>query len=710
MNDTHLRRLELRRAAFYRGVQFISAVALNAFLLMTLDDPDLLGGRHSVSFVGAGVVAVFSLLGLTGFLLANRGRNAGFWFYAAAYFSMVPWFVLAFRRDWLMSLIGIMINGTIGATLLWRARQRALKRLPVQHMRAELFGAWGPSLLWLNSVAVITGVLEAGFRETVITAGIVLALLLVFGSLLVSCVLEWRHRRPSLRTGPHLEWLLLVVLACVAVFGRHGMAHLDAATLFNRYWTALVTLAAFRQFIVLSRHFLRTRYAWRLSRYFFRRPAQLTALSFATVILTGSLWLSFPHMSQTGTPIRFADALFTSTSAVCVTGLVTLDTPKAFTFLGQMVIMILIQIGGLGIVTLSTFAAIILGKNIGLGQEFTLDRMIGDSSVRNVVRLVKFICIATLAIEAAGAALLLPQFLSNGFGWRTSLWKAVFHAISAFNNAGFALQSDNLVSFNRQPGILMTVSTLIVCGGLGFGVLHWLWLRLHGNRMRLNLHIAAVLLGTALLLVAGAAIFFATEYNHAFAGMSLVDRMANAWFQSVTPRTAGFNTVDMEALHPLNRFVTIILMFIGVAPGSTGGGVKITTIFVMLLAVRAVMRGEDEVHGLGYSLDTATVFRAGSILMLCLTSCVVCLAVLLATQPCNDVTKFTTEKLMFETVSAFGTVGLSMNVSPSLNGIGKIAIVALMYVGRVGALTLVLSLRRLIRPGIRYPRADIMLG
>jgi len=368
------------------------------------------------------------------------------------------------------------------------------------------------------------------------------------------------------------------------------------------------------------------------------------------------------------------------------------------------VILCLIQAGGLGIMTLSTFAAIMIGRNIGLGQEYSLGAMMGESSVSRMYRLIKFICLATFAIEACGAAVLLPQFIALGLPWKTALWKAVFHSVSAFCNAGFSLQTDSLVSWRAQPGILLVISALIICGGLGFGVLYWLWQRAHGMRVKASLHARIVLWGTAVLLAGMTIALLLAEYHHALHGMPLRDKLVNAWFHAVTPRTAGFNTLAIEALHPVSRFLTMVLMFIGAAPGSTSGGVKITTIFVLILTVRTLMRGGFEVHGFGYSIGHSTVYRTAAVLSLGMMSWVVCLAALLATQPMR------LERLAFEALSAFGTVGLSMNVTPFLSAFGKLVIIGLMFIGRVGALTLVLSFQPLRKEEIVYPKANVMVG
>lgn len=691
MDYSHLKLLELRRAAFYRTVQFLVAIPINAFMMVTLDHPGgLFGARNQLTPADMMVWSIFCGVGLLGMLFMRRPHKAGFYLYAAAFLSLVPWCLLTFAYDWLMSVIALMINGGIGASIVYKTRQRFRTAAPLRLVESDMFGRWGPPLLWLNCMAVVMGVLEIGYQVVSSPIGVASAALVIGGALVLSVCVELRHRTEAMRKRTQIEWVLLLVLIINALADFH--------------LPRVLGLAALRQGVVALQYSLRTRHAAQLQRYFFRRPAQLTALSFIVLIGLGTLIMSFPHISRTGHSIHFINALFTATSAVCVTGLTVLDTAADFTHLGQFVILCLIQAGGLGIMTLSTFAAIMIGRNIGLGQEYSLVAMMGESSVARIYRLIKFICIFTFTFEACGAAILLPQLMALGVPWKTALWKAMFHSVSAFCNAGFALQTDSLVAWRDQPGILLTISALIIFGGLGFGVLYWLWQRAHGQRVKATMHARIVLWGTVILLVGMTVVLFAAEYQHALQGLPLRDKLANAWFHAVTPRTAGFNTLAIEALRPISRFLTMIMMFIGAAPGSTSGGIKITTVFVLILTVRTLMRGSFEVHGFGYSIGHNTVYRTAAVFALGMMSWVVSLGVLLITEPIH------LERLAFEALSAFGTVGLSMNVTPHLSTVGKLVIIGLMFIGRVGALTLVLSLQPMRKEEIIYPKANVMVG
>ncbi|MCX7848350.1 MAG: TrkH family potassium uptake protein [bacterium] len=691
MEYSHLKLLELRRAAFYRTVQFVVAIPINAFMMVTLNHPGgLFGARNELTPADLFVWGGFCALGFLGMPFMRRPYKLGFHLYTAAFLSLVPWCLLTFTHDWLMSVIALLLNGGIGLSMLIKTRQRFATPRPLRMPQPDMFGRWGPPLLWLNCMAVVMGVLEIGYQVVTSSIGLASAALVIGGALILSIAVELRYRTPEMRTRSQIEWLLLLVLIISALADFH--------------LPRILGLAALRQGVVALQYSLRTRHALVLQRYFFRRPAQLSALSFMFLISLGSLVLSFPDVARSGHSIHFINALFTATSAVCVTGLTVLDTATDFTLLGQLVILCLIQAGGLGIMTLSTFAALMIGRNIGLGQEYSLIAIMGESSVALVYRLIKFICIFTFTIEAVGALVIFPQLLALGIPWKSALWKAVFHSISAFCNAGFALQSDNLMSWRQQPGILLTLSALIIVGGLGFGVLYWCWQRVRGVRVKATLHARIVLWGTMVLLTVGTFALFCTEFHHALRSLPLRDKLVNAWFHAVTPRTAGFNTLALEAFQPLSRFLTMVLMFIGAGPNSTSGGIKITTVFVLILTVRTLMRGSFEVHGFGYSIGHNTVYRTAAVLTLGLTSCAAALMVLLVTEPIHF------ERLAFEVLSAFGTVGLSMNVTPYLSPIGKLVIIALMFIGRVGALTLVLSFQPMRKEEIIYPKANVMVG
>jgi len=674
-----------------RIVQLITAIPVNIFLYITLDNPGgIFGENDTLPFSGVFVVIGFIVLSVIASALISKKSAAGFKVGGFNFAIAGCFFLVGARSDLIVSLIGFAFNSFLAFKIFMDANKYSEESGSVEGLKKNDFGAWSSILLWINSVAVAVCFLEAGYRISVSNIGIISVIFVIFGSLIISVYHEWRKNRPTLKNGPRLEWLLLVIIILLIAFCRKPMI--------------IIAAAAIRQLIVIFRIFMKTEYSARLSKYFFKRPAQLLAFSFIAVISVGAVILSFPYISVTGQSIPFVDAFFTSTSATCVTGLIVLDTPNDFTLFGQAVILTLIQIGGLGIMTISTFAAVIIGRSVGLGKEYSLTRMIGESSLFRVYQLIKFICLFTFVIEIVGAAILLPQFRVLGFSWKNTIWKSIFHSVSGFCNAGFSLQTDSLVPFQSNPGIVLTVAFLIIIGGLGFGVLYWFFERLTGTHRKESFHVKIVLWSTGILLAFATLFVFAVEYNGALSGFSFTDKIYNSFFAALTPRTAGFNTFDVGSLKPVSRFFTSILMFIGVAPGSTGGGIKITTVFVLILTVRALIKGDKEIQGFGYSVSTGTVYRAAAVLVLGAVTCAVGFVLLLGSQ------NLPFEVLGFETISAFGTVGLSLGATNLLDSFGKIILIVLMFVGRVGPLTLVLSMRPLKKQEIYYPKANVMVG
>lgn len=442
-----------------------------------------------------------------------------------------------------------------------------------------------------------------------------------------------------------------------------------------------------------------------LWRHLTERPTHLLVLSFAAVILVGTLILTLPVATSHHEGLSPLDALFTATSATCVTGLIVVDTGSAFSLFGQVVVLTLIQIGGLGIMTISIFAALALGRRVGLRSEFAVGEMIGEQRNRMARRLLYFIVLVTAVIELAGALALAYGFRQyQGYGLGKAAYYGLFHSISAFCNAGFALFADSFVGFAHIPFFPLVLSALITLGGLGFGVLYTLF-RLPGSRRAsYGPHVKLVLVASAVLTVGGTIFFLVAERSHSLAGLSARDALVNAWFQSVTARTAGFNTVDLTQFSAASNLLMNLLMFIGAAPGSTGGGVKVTTIAVLFLLVRSVLRGHERVNAFGRCIEPATVVKSTVLVCLSALAVTVSAMVLLGTQDISTV------DLLFETVSAFGTVGLSRGATGQLDALGKLVIVVLMFIGRVGPLTLLVMMRPRRGSSIEYPAARVMVG
>src|SRR5690554_4086050 len=448
---------------------------------------------------------------------------------------------------------------------------------------------------------------------------------------------------------------------------------------------------------------------------FFDYPAALIVSTFATVILVGALFLSFPQSSSSGQSIAAIDALFTATSAVCVTGLIMLDTATDFSTFGHIVLITLIQIGGLGIMVLSTFGTLMIGGKLGLRGERALGEMLDLSDPRAAYRLTRFIVLSTLSIEAVGAACLSVSFWRHGLAAPDAIWHGVFHAISAFCNAGFALQSDSLMLFQSEPFPLMVIATLITFGSFGFPVLAggWQWC---GHRMRIlrktarprrvraSVQSKIALVMTAVLLVGGALVFLAIEWNHSLAGLGVADHIFNAIFQSATLRTAGFNSVDFAQLHTASLLFMIVLMFIGASPGGTGGGIKTTTFAVLLASVRAMTSGKPRIILFERSIAHDIVYR--SIAITLATTMVIggSVFLLLLIEPLPF------EAILFEVTSAMATVGLSVGITPQLSSAGRFIIIFVMFTGRIGPLTLALLLGKKKPSPVEYPGERIMVG
>lgn len=443
----------------------------------------------------------------------------------------------------------------------------------------------------------------------------------------------------------------------------------------------------------------------------------ILAGSFALVIAGGTLLLSLPF-AHSGEPVSFLDALFTSTSAVCVTGLTVVDIGTRFSPAGQAVVLALIQVGGLGLMTFAVFVGVLLGRKVAFTDRMVIQGSMHHTPKAGVRRLVRHVLAFTLAVEAAGAALLWLRFRGQ-YAAGEAIWQSVFHSVSAFCNAGFGLLADNLVRYRGDVLVNLVVTGLIVAGGLGFLVNMELWdqarLRLRGIRAPLlTLHARLALTVTAALLLGGTVAFLALEWGNVLRDLPLGERVLAAWFQSVTPRTAGFNTIDYGQVSSDTLFFTIFLMFVGASPGSTGGGIKTTTFGLLMALVVARWRGRGRATVFHRTIPHAVMDRALTLALLAwaLVSLAIGLLAAIETRgvPVGEA-KPRFLALMFEAVSAFGTVGLSTGITASLSGAGKLVLVALMYVGRVGPLTLVLAVGpRPSRGRFRYAEENVMVG
>jgi trk system potassium uptake protein TrkH len=436
---------------------------------------------------------------------------------------------------------------------------------------------------------------------------------------------------------------------------------------------------------------------------FIKSPAVLILSSFAALAVFGALLLSFPAASQHA-PLSFLDALFTATSASCITGLSVIDVSQELTAFGQGVLVALIQLGGLGIMVLSTFATVILGGRLALRSEQALEEMLDLNSPRAAYELARFIVVSTFTLEAIAAGILALRFSQMGFPLDEALWRGVFHAVSAFCHAGFSLWSTSLVPFRHDSLVLTTHMALIVVGGLGFPVLAALWLRARGATRRFSLQTKIVLWMTLALTVAGALLYALLEWDATLHGLTPGDKLINATFQSITLRSAGYNSVDMGPVGPATVAVMLIWMFIGAAPGGTGGGIKVTTLAVMLAAIPALLRNQSRATLLGRAIPHEIVYRAATIVTVAAFVTGTATILILATHT------LAFEKVAFEVISAVCTVGLSLGITADLQPIGKWVLIVLMFVGRVGPTSLALALGSQKTGHVTFPEGRIMVG
>ena len=434
-------------------------------------------------------------------------------------------------------------------------------------------------------------------------------------------------------------------------------------------------------------------------------PPQVLALGFLSLILIGSILLNLPIASSSGKSIGYVNSLFTSASAVCVTGLTVLNTARDFTPFGQVIIITLIQFGGLGIMTLATVGYIIMGKKISFKERLMIKEQLNTESIQGIVKLTKKVIGYTFFLEMMGSLLLALRFVPM-FGFEKGLAFSIFHAISAYCNAGFDIFGDSLIIFQNDYYVLLILSLLIILGGLGFTV--YADLLAKDKLRKLTLHSKVVLIMTGSLLIIGTLSFLLFESSNpgTLGSMNFPSRLANSFFQSVSPRTAGFYSVDMSKIRETTIFSTIMLMFIGGSPGSTAGGIKTTTFACLLLTTISVVKGEEDVNCLNRRLPFETIKRAVSIFL-------IGLAIVFSTAIILTITDSSLKfiNLLFESTSAFGTVGLTTGITDKLSTLGRLVITLTMYIGRVGPLTMAYAFaRRNMKRDYRNAPGNLMVG
>jgi trk system potassium uptake protein TrkH len=455
-------------------------------------------------------------------------------------------------------------------------------------------------------------------------------------------------------------------------------------------------------------------------KFIYQSPARVSVIYFLLLILGGTLLLLLPVSSQ-GPSVGFVNTLFTATSAACVTGLTVVDMGTTFTVFGQIVILLLIQIGGVGIMTLSTVFVLISGGRLSLVGHFVIQDTFTHSKEMRSISIVKNVFLMTFLIEGTGAALLFFRFLPGNTAGR-ALYLAIFHSVSAFCNAGFALFPDNLAAFKQDWLVNFVVCFLIVSGGIGFLVLSELKRQYAGAKQqhlnigiwpRLSLHTKLVLSTTLILIIVGTVMILIMEWSNTLSSMTIPVKVLAAFFQSITTRTAGFNTITIGDMTNISLFTMIILMFIGASPGSCAGGIKTTTFSTLVLRGLASFAGRERPQVFHRTIPTNSVWKAISVTMVSIFLVVIG-TMLLSVSELGGIphqqSRGTYIELLFEVVSAFGTVGLSTGVTGNLTVVGKLIITIIMFLGRLGPLVVAIALSRQKTSSYYYAEENIMVG
>ncbi len=434
---------------------------------------------------------------------------------------------------------------------------------------------------------------------------------------------------------------------------------------------------------------------------------QVLALGFFIVIFIGGTILSLPISSGSGEATNFLDSIFTATSATCVTGLVTVDTGTHWNLLGQTVIMILIEIGGLGFMSFATFISVLIGRRITLKSRLLMQEAMNTFNIQGLVKMLKKVMLFTFIIQFIGALILSTQLIPE-FGVARGIYISIFSSISTFCNAGFDLfgNFNSYTAYYDNSIILLTVSALIAIGGLGFIVL--LELYNYKSTKKLSLHAKVVLLITTILIVGGTIVMFILEYNNpnTLGNMNIKDKIVNSIVASISPRTAGINSIPIDKMTTTSKFITVILMFIGGSPGSTAGGLKTSTFGIILCTAISVIKGKENADIFGRTIPRGLQLKAVTLLIIgmgLVTTVTMALTIAEPNEAFLDV--------LYEATSAFGTVGLTTGVTQRLSEPGKIIIIMLMYLGRVGPLTVVMALiSRKKGTNYKYPEGKILIG
>lgn len=447
-------------------------------------------------------------------------------------------------------------------------------------------------------------------------------------------------------------------------------------------------------------------------------PHWIIVKTFVVLIAAGTLLLWLPLSNRTGEWTNPLTALFTATSAMCVTGHTVVEIHSFFSLFGQLVILFLIQLGGLGFMTMIMFLMVLLKRRISIRNEMALTDSLGSDRAHDLRSILLHTIIFAFAFEAIGALIIMACLMvQHGYAFPRAAYYGVFHSVSAFCNAGFVLFPNNLIDLRQDKIILFTIAALIMIGGLGFFVLHDLrffkfWRRNSSPSKSISLHTRIVLRASLFLILVGWCSIAFFEWQNTLAPLDVPDRLASSFFQSVTCRTAGFTTIDISQASAPTRFMTMILMFIGGSPGSAAGGIKTTTAVILLFSAFAMIRGQRAIIIHGRTMPVIVIEKATSIFMLGIMIVLISYGTLLLTEAGSLASAaFTTDALLFETISAFGTVGLTTGIMPDFSDLGKVVILICMFIGRISPLTIALLVSmKEKRQLVRYPEEEIITG
>lgn len=441
--------------------------------------------------------------------------------------------------------------------------------------------------------------------------------------------------------------------------------------------------------------------------------ARTICLGFIFVILSGTLLLMMPFSTETGEWGGFITALFTSTSAVCVTGLIVVDTNSYFSFWGEFFLLCLIQIGGLGYMITTTFLILLIGKKFDFRQKIAINESFDRPFLQGSRNLIVSVFATTFILESIAVMFLFPTF-ANDYGMIQGLWLSIFHTVSAWNNAGFSLFVDNLMGYQTSIPVNLVITCLIIFGGIGYQTIieFSFWIidkfKKKNHQYNFSLNFKVVTFTTFILLILGTIAFYITEFhNHnTFASLSFFDKIISSWFQSVTTRTAGFNTVDIAKMTKAGLFISIGLMFIGASPSGTGGGIKTTTLSILMNTTRSVLKGQERVIMYKREVPASLILKATAVVF---GSAITVIAITFLISLCHPDFEFI--DVLFEVVSAFATVGLSTGITASLSTVAKLALVFTMYLGRVGVLLFMAAIVGDPQPSrIQYPEENLLVG